>query len=72
MLIGDDEMNRAEGRNEAFRDGEVLEQDVVVVGRSWEKVDRGTADETKQLWRGRRGRRMLVLIFALCGGVNNC
>jgi hypothetical protein len=28
------------------------------------KVDRGTADETKQFWRGRRGRRTLALIFA--------
>lgn len=68
LRIGDDEMNRLERPNEDCRDGEVR---VVVVGRSWEKVDRGTADETKQLWRGRRGRRMLVLIFALCGGVKS-
>ena len=36
-----------------------------VVGRRWTKVDRGTADETKQLWRGRRGRSTLALIFAI-------
>lgn len=29
------------------------------------KVDRGTADEPKQLWRGRRGRSTLALIFAI-------
>ena len=31
------------------------------------KVDRGTADEPKQLWRGRRGRSTLALIFAIFG-----
>lgn len=31
------------------------------------KIDRGAA-ETKQLWRGTRGRMMLALIFALWRG----
>ena len=62
------EMNRAEMR---VVDGK--EEDGVteagVVGRRWTKVDRGT--EARQLWRGRRGRRMLGLIFAASkhGGV---
>ena len=36
------------------------------VGRRCKKEDRGAA-ETKQLWRGRRGRRMLGLKVAICG-----
>jgi len=36
------------------------------------KVDRGTADEPKQLWRGRRGRSTLGLIFAIFGRATAC
>lgn len=55
---------RAEKLEAVKATGEVL---LMVEGRiEEEKIPRGAA-ETKQLWRGRRGRRTLARIFALEG-----